>query len=148
IQRSPVIQREPVMSDQNDSEFAAINQLLSSGALNPSLLNPSSRPHPLIRHTASLLRSRSRKDEHGILLPREQDGLNLKVSEGTLERALHVMSQVIAVLERQDHSVEVSGTHYCAHQRRAHLLRDGGASSKSRDAETESDQPDRSVGLR
>jgi len=79
------------MSDQNDSEFAAINQLLSSGALNPSLLNPSSRPHPLIRHTASLLRSRSRKDEHGILLPREQDGLNLKVREGKLERELHVM---------------------------------------------------------
>ena len=108
IQRSPVVQREPIMSDQNDSEFAAINQLLSSGALNPPLLDPSARPHPLIRHTASLLRSRSRKDEHGILLPREQDGLNVKVSEGMLERALQVMWQVIAVLERQDFSVEVS----------------------------------------
>jgi len=64
------------MSDSNDSEFAAINQLLSSGALNPPPLDPSARPHPLIRHTASLLRSRSRKDEHGILLPREKDGLH------------------------------------------------------------------------
>ena len=108
IQRSPVIQRESIMSDQNDSEFAAINQLLSSGALNPPTLDPSARPHPLIRQTASLLRSRSRKDEHGILLPREQDGLNVKVSEGTLERALQVMWRVIAVLERQDFSVEVS----------------------------------------
>jgi len=62
IQRSPVMQKEPIMSDPKDSEFAAISQLLSSGALNPPMLDPSARPHPLIRHTASLLRSRSRKD--------------------------------------------------------------------------------------
>ena len=108
IYRSPVVQRKPTMSDPNDSEFAAINQLLSSGALNPPLLDSTARPHPLIRHTASLLRSRSRKDEHGILLPREQDGLDVKVSERTLERALQVMWQVIAALERQGFSVEVS----------------------------------------
>lgn len=108
IYRSPVIQREPIMSDTNDSEFAAINQLLSSGALNPPPLDPAARPHPLVRHTASLLRSRSRKDEHGILLAREPDGLDVKVGEGTLERALQVMGQIVAVLERQGFNVEVS----------------------------------------
>jgi hypothetical protein len=34
----------------------------------------------------------------------------VKVSEGTLERALQVMAQVVAVLERQGHSVRVSDT--------------------------------------
>ena len=108
IYRSPLVQRKPPTPDQNDPEFAAINQLLSSGALNPPPVDGSARPHPLIRHTASLLRSRSRKDEHGILLPREAGGLDVKVSEGTLERALQVMAQVLAVLERQGARVEIS----------------------------------------
>ena len=34
----------------------------------------------------------------------------MKVSEGMLERALQVMAQVVAVLERQGHSVGVSDT--------------------------------------
>ena len=34
----------------------------------------------------------------------------MKVREGTLERALQVMAQVVAVLERQGHSVGVSDT--------------------------------------
>jgi hypothetical protein len=108
IYRSPVVQRKAPAPDQNDPEFAAINQLLSSGALNPPPVDNSGRPHPLIRHTASLLRSRSRKDENGNLLPREAGGLEVKVSEGTLERALQVMAQVLAVLERQGASVEIS----------------------------------------
>jgi hypothetical protein len=37
-------------------------------------------------------------------------GLDVKVSEGTLERALQVMAQVVAVLERQGYSVTVSDT--------------------------------------
>ena len=69
---------------------------------------PVNRPDPLIRHTVSLLRSRSRKDEHGILMPREANGLDVMVSEGTLERALLVMAQVLAVLERQGARVEIS----------------------------------------
>lgn len=107
IYRSPVIHKKPVTSDQNDPEFAAINQLLSSGALDPPPVDGSTRPHPLIRHTASLLRSRSRKDEHGVLLPREAGGLDVKVSERTLERALRVMAQVLAVLERQSAGVGI-----------------------------------------
>ena len=43
------------------------------------------------------IRSHSRKDEHRILLPREPGGLDVNVSEGTLERALQVMAQVLAV---------------------------------------------------
>jgi hypothetical protein len=108
IFRSPVAPKRPAISDQNDPDFAAVDQLLSSGALNPAPIDPSARPHPLIRHTQSLLRSRSRKDEHGILLPREASGLDVKVSEGTFERALQVLAQVLAVLERQGYTVEVS----------------------------------------
>jgi hypothetical protein len=108
IYRSPVVQKEPTGADQNDPEFAAINDLLSSGVLNPLPIDPTARPHPLIRSTASRLRSHSRKDENGILLPREPGGLDVKVSEGTLDRALQVMAQVVAVLERQGFSVEVS----------------------------------------
>ena len=108
IYRSPVAANKPPTSDQTDPELTTVNQLLSSGALNPGPVDPTARPHPLIRHTASLLRSRSRKDEQGILLPREEGGLDVKASEGTLERALQVMAQVVAVLERQGHTVEVS----------------------------------------
>jgi hypothetical protein len=108
IYRSPVVEKRRPSSDQNDFEFTAINQLLSSGALNSPPVDPSARPHPLIRHTASLLRSRSRKDENGILLPRESGGLDVKVSEGTVERALQVMEQVVAVLEGKGFSIEMS----------------------------------------
>ena len=107
IYHSPV-EKRPSGSDQNDPELSSIAQLLSSGALNPPPIDPSDRAPALIRHTASLLRSRSRKDEHGILLPRDSGGLDVRVSEGMLERALQVMSQVLAVLERQGFSVEVS----------------------------------------
>lgn len=108
IFRSPVTPKKPTTSDQNDPELAAINQLLSSGALNPPELDANARPNSLIRHTQSLLRSRSKKDEHGILLPRESTALDVKVSEGALERALQVMAQVLVVLEGQGHSIEVS----------------------------------------
>lgn len=108
IYRCPVVRKELNGAGQNDPEFAAINDLLSSGALNPPPIDPAAPPHPLIRSTASRLRSRSRKDENGILLPREPGGLDVKVSEGTLERALRVMGQVIAVLERRGLSLEVS----------------------------------------
>lgn len=108
LYRSPVERKRPAISDQNDPDFSAINRLLSSGALNPPVLEASARPPALIRHTASLLRSRSRKDEHGILLPREPGGLDVKVSEGMLERVLRVMTQVVAVLGRQGYSVEIS----------------------------------------
>lgn len=108
IYRSHVAREKPQRTDQNDPEFTAIDQLLSSGALNPPPINGSIRPHPLIRHTASLLRSRSRKDEQGILLPREAGGLDVRVTEGMLERALSVMNQALAVLELQGASVNIS----------------------------------------
>lgn len=108
IFRSPAAPKKPTISEQDDPEFAAISQLLSSGSLNPPPIDPNARPNPLIRHTQSLLRNRSKKDEHGILLPRESTGLDIKVSEGTLERALQVMALVLAVLQRQGYTVEVS----------------------------------------
>jgi hypothetical protein len=108
IYRFPIVQKKPATPDENDPEFAAINGLLASGALNPLPTDGADRPHPLVRHTATLLRSRSRKDEHGILLPREAGGLDVKVSEGMLERALLVMSRVLTVLERQGAGVKIS----------------------------------------
>ena len=108
IYRSPIVQKKPATPNENDPEFAAIDGLLTSGALDPSPIDGSVRSHPLVRHTASLLRSRSRKDEHGVLLPGEAGGLDVKVSEGTLERALLAMNQVLAVLERQGGSVKIS----------------------------------------
>jgi hypothetical protein len=108
IYRSRMVQKKPATQNENDPEFAAINGLLASGALKPLPTDGSGRPHPLVRHTASLLRSRSRKDQHGILLPREAGGLDMKVSEGMLERALQVMAQILAVLERQGSGVEIS----------------------------------------
>lgn len=110
IFRSPIAAKKSLSSDQVDPEVAAVDRLFSSGALNAQPVDPTARTHPLIRHTASLLRSRSRKDEHGILLPRDVGGFDVKVSEGALERALQVMAQVVAVLERQGHSVGVSDT--------------------------------------
>jgi hypothetical protein len=108
IYRSPVSPKKKRQPDQNDSDMAAINQLLSSGALNPPPIDAVVRPPALIRHTASLLRSRTRKDEHGILLPREPGGLSVRVSEGMLERALQVMASVLIVLERRGYATEVS----------------------------------------
>jgi hypothetical protein len=108
IYRSPVVSKRTANSNQEDPEFAAVSQLLASGSLAPLDVDLTIRPHPLIRSTISRLRSRSRKDEFGILLPREPGGLDIKVSEETLGRALHIMAQVIAVLERQRFVVEVS----------------------------------------
>lgn len=110
IFRSASAAKKPPSFDQADPELAAVDQLFSSGALSAQPVDPTARTHPLIRHTASLLRSRSRKDEHGILLLRDAGGLDVKVSEGTLERALQVMAQVVSVLERQGYSVAVSDT--------------------------------------
>ena len=107
VYRSERAQLKQNAHDQKDPELAVIDQLLSSGGLNPPL-ETSAKPHLLIRHTANQLRSRSRKDEHGILLPREPGGLNVQVTEGTLDRALEVMSRVLAVLEKQGFEVEVS----------------------------------------
>lgn len=82
--------------------------MVCSGALNPPTIDPTARPHPLIRGTASRFRSHSRKNENGILLPREPGGLGVKVSEGMLDRELQVMAKVASVLEQHGFSVEVS----------------------------------------
>ncbi len=101
-------QKRANVHDPNDPELAAIDLLLSSGALCPPPFDPSTSQHVLIRRTANRLRSESRKDEHGILLPREPGGLDVRVTAAALERALQVMAQVLAVLEIQGARVEVS----------------------------------------
>ena len=101
-------QKETTASNEIDPEFAAIDQLLSSGALKPLAIDPSAKSHVLIRRTAARLRSHSRKNEKGILLPREPGGLDVMVTANRLERALQVMSQVLAVLEAQGFTVEAT----------------------------------------
>lgn len=108
IKRSPTARKKLTSSDQSDPEFAAIDSLVASGALDPVPIDPAARSHTFIRSTASLLRSQNRRDENGILLPREPGGLDVKVSAATLDRALKVMAQIIAVLERQGFQVQVS----------------------------------------
>src|SRR5579863_2200644 len=44
IYRSHVAPKKPIDADRNDPEFAAINQLLSSGALVPPPIDPAARP--------------------------------------------------------------------------------------------------------
>jgi hypothetical protein len=112
IDKIPVVYRSPVAKKPQpplgDSEFESVNQLLASGALTPPTVESLPRPHPLIRATASRLKYHSRKDDLGILVPQEPGGLDILVGPGTLDRALSVMAQVIAVLERQGGQVIVS----------------------------------------
>jgi hypothetical protein len=108
IYRSPVAENRPTDSNQDDPELLSITSLLVSGALNPTQSDLTSRPHPLIKSTLSRLRNRSQKDKSGILQPQEPGGLDITVSEGMLDRALHVTAQIITVLERRSHAVTVS----------------------------------------
>jgi len=108
--RSERAQLKQNAREESNPELAAIDGLLSSGVLNPPT-ESAAKPHALIRETASQLRSRSRKDEHGRLLPREPGGLDVQVTEGILDRALQIMSQVLSVLERQNLRVEISEQH-------------------------------------
>jgi hypothetical protein len=115
LEKVPVIfrthqseEKKAAAAKLKEPEYAAIDQLLSSGALNPPPLDPAGKEHVLIRRTANRLRSLSRKTDQGILLPREPDGLDVKVTAESLDRALQVMAQVLAVIEQQRFAVEVS----------------------------------------
>ena len=70
VYRSEQTKLKQNVTNQNNPDLAAIDELLNSGALNPPVESVA-KPRVLIRQTATLLRSRSRKDEHGILLPRD-----------------------------------------------------------------------------
>jgi hypothetical protein len=109
----PVVYRSPVAKKpqptDDDPELEKVNQLVASSALAPPSADSISHPHPLIRTTASRLKYHSHKDEFGMLVPQEPGGLDIRVSSGTLDRALNIMAQVIAVLERQACNVIISG---------------------------------------
>ena len=106
IYRSPIAKRpEP---PPGDVDFEKINHLLASGSLASPPADFITRPHALIRSTASALKYHSRKDDFGILVPHEPGGLDIRVSSGTLDRALSIMAQLLTVLERQGCKVLVS----------------------------------------
>ena len=113
LDKAPVVHRssrpdDPKIAMVPDAEFAAIDQMLTSGALNPLPALNTTTPHVLIRRTRSRLRRRSRKNERGILLASEPGGLDVRVTATALDRSLEVVSSVLAVLERQGFSVEIS----------------------------------------
>lgn len=116
LDKVPVVYRSPVAKQpqpaDDDPELEKVNQLLTTAALTPPLADSISRPHALVRSTASRLKYHSRKDEFGILVPQEPGGLDIRVSSGTLDRALNLMAQVIAVLERQACNVIISEEGY------------------------------------
>lgn len=112
IYRCPPAQKPHRNGNRSDHEFVAIARLLDSGELKPPSIDPTYSFHPLVSTTASRLRSSSRKSESGILEPREFGGLDVKVSESMLDRALQVMEKVISVLERLGHTVTVSGENH------------------------------------
>lgn len=106
----PSDQVRKTAAELKEPAYAEVHQLLTSGAFNPPAIDSAVKVHPLVRRTASLLRSQSRKDEHGTLLPREPGGLDVKVTAGMLDRALQVMASVLAVLENQGFNVESGET--------------------------------------
>ena len=108
IYRSPVAERKPTDSDPVDPEFLSISQLLISGALGPPKIDLISHLHPLVKSLLSRLRNQNRKDNSAVQFPLEPGDLDIKVSEGMLDRALHVMAQIISVLERQNYAVLIS----------------------------------------
>jgi hypothetical protein len=74
----------------------------------------------------------------------------VKVSQGTLDRALRVLAQVVATLERQGFTVGVSDQDRTAALIKGERVSFGveGANSETRDREAASDQSNRSLGLR
>jgi hypothetical protein len=107
VYRSERPQLKQSASDQNNPDLAAIEELLSSGALD-SHIESETKSHALIRQTANQLRSRARKDQQGILLSCEGGALDVRVTEGTIDLALLVMSRVLSVLEKHNLNVEAS----------------------------------------
>jgi hypothetical protein len=97
---------EPEIATAPDPEFTAIEQLRVSGTFNPQPTTDTATEHVLVRRTKNRLRRRSRKDERGMLLPSEPGGLDVRVTAGTLDRSLHVMSSMLAILEAQGFTVE------------------------------------------
>ncbi len=64
-------------------------------------------PHPLVRHTAEVLRS-ARPGLYGTVNARREKCLDLRVGPRSLERALRIMDALVTALERRGFHVEVS----------------------------------------
>lgn len=64
--------------------------------------------HPLVRTTAAALRGQ-KPDRDGII--RRVDCLDIRVSSGSLTRALHIMQALIRALEQRGHSVVIKERH-------------------------------------
>lgn len=69
----------------------------------PELLT---RPHPLVKRAGKNLRG-AKEDHRGHLVPKEQPCLDVRVTRGSLNRALRIMDTLIKALERQRFRVEL-----------------------------------------
>lgn len=104
------LKKEAMWEDKLDPEFAAVEELLSSGLLDPLSVEASAKLQVLFRRTANRFRSLRRKDERGILLPSKPGGLDVVVTAKSFNRALQVMSRVTDVLESRGFSIQITGT--------------------------------------
>jgi hypothetical protein len=66
------------------------------------------KPHPLVRQTAEVLRPRQ-PSSTGLLEPPRKQSLNIEVSPESLERALRIMDALIKALEAMGGSVSLNG---------------------------------------
>jgi len=64
-------------------------------------------PHPLVRHTAEMLRS-ARPGLYGTVNARREKCLDLRVGPRSLERALRIMDALVKALERRGFRVTIS----------------------------------------
>lgn len=85
--------------DPNDPEMVQIAAMES----NPLKVDPETKPHKLIAATARFLKN-ARTDDRGVLVrPFNNEGcLDIRVSKGTLDRALTIMNTIICALESEN----------------------------------------------
>jgi len=64
------------------------------------------RPHPLVEHARSVLQ-KAKADERGILYAWPKNYLDIRVTRGSLDRALRIMDALVEALEKRGGSVQV-----------------------------------------
>lgn len=92
-ERSPEVEAQEVFERQSRNRIRVPRQLVD--------------PHPLVRHTAEVLRS-ARPGLYGTVSARREKCLDLRAGPRSLERALRIMDAVVKALERRGFRVTIS----------------------------------------
>lgn len=83
---------------QVDGRPAPVERIVVAGKL--------VRPHPLVEHARSVLQ-KAKADERGILYAWPKNYLDIRVTQGSLDRALLIMDALVQALEKRGFSVSV-----------------------------------------